>query len=160
MASSRLEKVGTIYSRIRGLLRSGALKEEDKPIWYDVYTAFPPKYEPKYDRPAPDIPLRNILYPEDTIRAKFHKEYKSLPAVNLSDQQIQTQTQKFISAYNKLREEGKVPEENLHQAAADVMNAAAYSAADAPKAESSSLASSFQEAGRDTGVNIKDIFKD
>lgn len=86
---------------------------------------------------------------------KFQKEHRSLPAVNISDQQIQTRTQKFISAYNKLREEGKVPEENLYQAAADVMNAAVYSAADAPKAESS-----FQEAGRDTGVNIKDIFKD
>jgi small subunit ribosomal protein S23 len=155
MASSRLEKVGTIYSRVRGLLRSGALKEEDKPIWYDVYTAFPPKYEPKYDRPPPDVPLRNIFYPEDTIRAKFHKEHKSLPAVNLSDQKIQTQTQKFISAYNKLRE-GEVPEENLYRAAADLMNAAA----DAPKAERNSLASSFQEAGMDTGVNIKDIFKD
>jgi hypothetical protein len=71
----------------------------------------------------------------------------------LSDQQIQTKTQKFISAYNKLREEGEVPEENLYQAAA-------YSAADAPKEDSGGLASSFQEARRDTGVNIKDIFKD
>jgi hypothetical protein len=58
-----------LIHRVRGLLRSGALKEEDKPIWYDVYTAFPPKYEPKYDRPAPDVPLRNIFYLEDTIRA-------------------------------------------------------------------------------------------
>jgi hypothetical protein len=55
--------------RVRGLLKSGALKEEDKPVWYDVYTAFPPKYEPKYDRPAVGVPLRNIYYPEDTIRA-------------------------------------------------------------------------------------------
>jgi hypothetical protein len=53
-----------------------------------------------------------------------------------------------------------VPEENLYQAAADVMNAAVYSAADAPKAESSGVASSYQDTGRDTGVNIKDIFKD
>jgi hypothetical protein len=91
---------------------------------------------------------------------KFHEEHKSLPAVNLSDWQIQTQTQKFISAYNKLREECKVSEENLYQAAADVMNAAAYSTADASKADSSSLALSFQENGSGTGVNIKDIFKD
>lgn len=55
--------------RVRGLLKSGALKEEDKPIWYDIYKAFPPKYEPRYDRPAPDLPLRNLFYPEDTIRA-------------------------------------------------------------------------------------------
>jgi small subunit ribosomal protein S23 len=54
---------------VRGLLKSGALKEEDKPIWYDIYKAFPPKYEPRYDRPAPDLPLRNLFYPEDTIRA-------------------------------------------------------------------------------------------
>jgi hypothetical protein len=82
---------------------------------------------------------------------KFHKDHKSLPAVNLSDRKIQTQTQKVISAYNKLREEGEVPEENLYREAADLMNAAA---------ESNSVPSSFQEAGMDTGVNIKDIFKD
>ena len=45
------------------------MKEEDKPMWYDVYKAFPPKYEPRYDRPAPDTPIRQILYPEDVIRA-------------------------------------------------------------------------------------------
>lgn len=55
--------------RVRGLLRSGALKEDDKPLWYDVYEAFPPKYEPRYDRPAPDVPIRNIFYSEDIIRA-------------------------------------------------------------------------------------------
>jgi hypothetical protein len=73
---------------------------------------------------------------------------------------METQTQKFISTYSKLREEGKVPEENLYQAAADLMNAASYSAANETKRESHSLASSFQEARRDTSVNIKDIFKD
>jgi uncharacterized protein YkwD len=75
---------------------------------------------------------------------KFHKQHKSLPAVNLSDQHTQTQAQKFISAYNKLREEGKTPEENLYAAAVDVMNAERYNAVDVPKAEPSSLAASFQ----------------
>ncbi len=55
--------------RVRGLLRSGAMKPEDKPLWYDVYEAFPPKIEPQYGRKAPDIAIRNILYPEDVIRA-------------------------------------------------------------------------------------------
>jgi hypothetical protein len=58
-----------LFYRLKGLLRSGALKEEDKPMWYDIYEAFPPHYEPRYDRPAPDIPIRNVLYLEDTIRA-------------------------------------------------------------------------------------------
>jgi small subunit ribosomal protein S23 len=57
------------FHRVRGLLRSGALKEEDKPVWYDIYKAFPPKYEPRYDRPALDVPLRNLFYSEDTLRA-------------------------------------------------------------------------------------------
>jgi len=57
------------FCRLKGLLRSGALKEEDKPMWYDIYEAFPPHYEPSFDRLAPDILIRNVLYPEDTIRA-------------------------------------------------------------------------------------------
>ena len=55
--------------RVQGLLRSGALKPEDKPLWYEVYEAFPPKYEPKYGRVSPETPVRQIFYSEDTIRA-------------------------------------------------------------------------------------------
>jgi len=45
------------------------MKPEDKPIWYDVYETFPPKIEPVFGRKDPDIPIRNILYQEDIIRA-------------------------------------------------------------------------------------------
>lgn len=45
------------------------MKTEDKPIWYDVYAAFPPKLEPRFDRTAPNIPVRNIFYAEDVVRA-------------------------------------------------------------------------------------------
>ena len=62
---------------------------------HPVYEAFPPHYKPRFDRPAPDVLIRNILYFEDTIRARFHKEHTSLPSVNLSDQRMQTQTQKL-----------------------------------------------------------------
>jgi small subunit ribosomal protein S23 len=44
-AMIRTNKEVLLIHRVRGLLRSGALKEEDKPVWYDVYTAFPPKYD-------------------------------------------------------------------------------------------------------------------
>jgi hypothetical protein len=67
---------------------------------------------------------------------------------------MQTQTQKFIAAYYKLKEDG-IPEENLYAAALDVVNAAGTR-----KASSDSVASSLKEAQRDTSVNIKDIFKD
>lgn len=92
MAGSRLEKLGTIFSRyispsissddhflgiilncnifrVSVLLRSGVLSRYDKPIWYDVYQVFPPKTEPSYAVRRPYLEIREILYPEDSIRA-------------------------------------------------------------------------------------------
>ena len=58
-----------LVNRVKGLIQSGAMKVDDKPIWYEVYEAFPPKIEPNFGRKDPDIPIRQILYPEDVIRA-------------------------------------------------------------------------------------------
>ncbi len=52
-----------------GLLRSGAVKPENKPLWYDVYAAFPPKTEPTLVRAEPTTETVNILYIEDLIRS-------------------------------------------------------------------------------------------
>ena len=51
------------------MLRSGALKQSEKPLWYDIYAAFPPKDVPTYERPKPEATIRQIFYPEDIIRA-------------------------------------------------------------------------------------------
>ena len=40
MAQTRLEKIGTIYSRLLGLYKSGAAPYENRPLWFDVYEAF------------------------------------------------------------------------------------------------------------------------
>ena len=45
------------------------MKEEDVPLWYSVYKAFPPKYEPRFDRPGSQAPIKDIYYTEDIIRA-------------------------------------------------------------------------------------------
>ena len=74
MAQSRLELIGTIYSRVTGLIKSGAIKSEQIPLWYSVYETFPPKYEPRFDR-VDEKPVRKILYQEDIIRAKYYKTY-------------------------------------------------------------------------------------
>ncbi|XP_022645273.1 probable 28S ribosomal protein S23, mitochondrial isoform X3 [Varroa destructor] len=75
MAGSRVEKLGTVFSRTRGLLRAGGMKWKDRPIWYDIYNAYPPEIEPLYFREEPPVnPIRPILYKEDIIRAKFAKE--------------------------------------------------------------------------------------
>lgn len=68
MASSRLEKIGTIYSRVSGLIKSGAMKFEDRPIWYDIYQKLPPDSEPKFDQKPDLTPIRPIFYAEDKER--------------------------------------------------------------------------------------------
>ena len=85
MAQTRLEKIGTIYSRLFGLYKSGAAKYENRPIWFDVYESFPPKYEPRWDRHQLPYgeggnihklgPPQKIMYKEDIIRAKFFKVF-------------------------------------------------------------------------------------
>lgn len=45
-----------------GLLKSGAVKHEDRPIWYDVVKALPPK-------PIPQVrEIQKVVYPEDFVR--------------------------------------------------------------------------------------------
>ncbi|CAB0039916.1 unnamed protein product [Trichogramma brassicae] len=104
MAQSRLEKIGTIYSRVTALLKTGAMKEENKPLWYEIYKAFPPKYEPRFDRPAPDTPVRKIFYPEDVVRARFHREHRALAAVNMIDPNVSSRMEQFLNIYNQLKE--------------------------------------------------------
>lgn len=42
---------------------------EERPLWYDIYETFPPKDEPRFDRPVPNMKLKEIFYEEDNIRA-------------------------------------------------------------------------------------------
>ena len=55
--------------RVTSLIKSGAMREENQPFWIKLYEAFPPKYEPRYDRPVSTAPIRQIFYAEDKIRA-------------------------------------------------------------------------------------------
>ena len=43
------------------------------PIWAEVYEAFPPRYEPRWDAKDPVVPVRKILYREDSVRAQYSK---------------------------------------------------------------------------------------
>ena len=43
------------------------------PIWAEVYEAFPPRYEPRWDATDPVVPVRKILYREDSVRAQYSK---------------------------------------------------------------------------------------
>ena len=58
-----------INYRVTGLIRTGALTQEEKPIWYDVMAAFPPKVPPVYHQCPQDVQVADIIYKEDLIRA-------------------------------------------------------------------------------------------
>lgn len=56
--------------RVQGLLKSGAMNYEDRPLFYEIYQSFKPLKERKYNEPAPaGIKIRPIFYSEDTERA-------------------------------------------------------------------------------------------
>lgn len=57
------------------------MRWEDRPLWYDLYESFPPKEEPRFDRPKPNLPLKQIFYQEDKIRAYFFNAPKNLTSI-------------------------------------------------------------------------------
>ncbi|EAA08013.5 probable 28S ribosomal protein S23, mitochondrial [Anopheles arabiensis] len=164
MANSRLEKIGTIITRTQGLLKSGAMKFDERPLWYDVVTAFPPHEEPRYDRPAPRVPVRQIFYQEDTVRAKFHKSGKATFAVNLLDHNNRTPTQQFIELYQSLSTQGALDEEQVFATAIDLhedkmrQQRLDRRPADGAPQEQTKQTPVPEESGKT--VKLQDIFKD
>ena len=88
-----------------GLIKSGAIKSEQIPLWYPVYQAFPPKYEPRFDRVADDKPVRKILYQEDIVRAKYYKTFGEREVVNLF-KEVKSTSQIFVDKYMELSQSG------------------------------------------------------
>ncbi|XP_005002421.1 small ribosomal subunit protein mS23 isoform X2 [Cavia porcellus] len=117
MAGSRLETVGSVFSRTRNLLRAGVLKE--KPLWYDIYEAFPPLREPVFQRPRlrygkAKAPIQDILYHEDRIRAKFYSAYgPGQKAFDLFNPNFRSTCQRFVEKYIELQNLGETDEEKL-----------------------------------------------
>ncbi|XP_067570247.1 small ribosomal subunit protein mS23 [Pseudorca crassidens] len=117
MAGSRLETVGSIFSRTRDLMRAGVLKE--KPLWFDIYNAFPPLREPVFRRPhlrygKAKAHIQDIFYHEDRIRAKFYSTYGSGPkAFDLFNPNFKSTCQRFVEKYIELQELGETDEEKL-----------------------------------------------
>lgn len=161
------------------------MKVEDKPIWYDVYAAFPPQLEPRYDRPAPNINVKQIFYEEDVIRAyvfllinlmlsgcnilfsflhrKYHKFMKSVGTVNLADNQYKSQTQLFIEAYKQIKSQGALDEDKIIEVAQDIVRDKMKERFESQK-DSIGLVNSFSEATKDRKtsqaiVDVKSIFE-
>ncbi|XP_069470746.1 small ribosomal subunit protein mS23 isoform X2 [Ambystoma mexicanum] len=103
-------------------MRAGVMKPSQKPVWYDVYAAFPPKKEPLYPEPKKeDIGkvednIMPIFYEEDLIRARFYDVYGSGPkAFELSRLNFKSTSQRFVEKYNELQQAGETDEEKLFE---------------------------------------------
>ena len=74
--------------------------------------AFPPKYEPRWDRAAEERALVKIIYPEDKVRAKFYRQFGDWELVNLFSEEKPT-SQLFVDKYLALAKTGTFEEEEL-----------------------------------------------
>ncbi|XP_050576098.1 probable 28S ribosomal protein S23, mitochondrial [Bombus affinis] len=114
MAQSRTERIGTIFTRVTSLLRADVLHPDNLPIWYEIYKAYPPKYEPTFSRKPSTVNIQKIFYEEDLIRAKFHKDV-SLSIIDMKNDNI-TQNQIFFTLYECLIQKGAKKEEAYNDA--------------------------------------------
>ncbi|XP_078599289.1 small ribosomal subunit protein mS23-like [Branchiostoma floridae x Branchiostoma japonicum] len=156
MAGSRLEKFGTIFTRVRDLIRGGVMKYEERPLWYDVYAAFPPRDPPLAERSYDIKPVRRILYPEDKIRAAFYKTYGTPRPMDLSDPDSVSECQKFILKYQQLERLGKYQEEaELFESAARALQRDGVVLKKRQLKQVTDTVEEPQEGQRDPALNIR-----
>ncbi|XP_026220243.1 28S ribosomal protein S23, mitochondrial [Anabas testudineus] len=122
MAGSRLEKFGTVFTRVRDLMRSGVIKPTEKPIWYDVYKAFPPKRTPLYVKPhnragtKKQETVPDIFYREDEVRAKFYEQYwAGARPLDLSRSNFVSTCQRFVDKYMELKRHSELDDAALFE---------------------------------------------
>lgn len=110
---TRAHKFGSIYSRVKNMMSSGLIAPENKPMWYDVYEAFPPEREPVYSPPPPpdqfglfqnNYGIKKILYHEDWARVAVKRIFNDFNSVyDLKDENRQNMSQEFISIFKEIR---------------------------------------------------------
>ncbi|XP_041978138.1 28S ribosomal protein S23, mitochondrial [Aricia agestis] len=156
MATSRLERIGTIFSRMEALLKQGAIKVDDRPLWYDIYKAFPPIVEPKFARPPPENKtIRPILYKEDVVRAKFHAKGHGI-STNLLVPSGETQTKRLLQKYEALKSEGVAEDEIIEKS----VTAVSKERPEFEKEENVRVNKESATAQVLEGADIKNIFND
>uniref|UniRef100_A0A1A7YKW6 Small ribosomal subunit protein mS23 n=1 Tax=Iconisemion striatum TaxID=60296 RepID=A0A1A7YKW6_9TELE len=128
MAGSRLERFGTVFSRVRDLMCSGVIKPSDKPIWFDVYKAFPPKKEPLYVKTKTRASVNKqsnvpaIFYTEDKVRAWFYEHYGTGSRLfDLSNSNYVSVCQRFVLKYTELKSNSELEDSALYEMTAKAL---------------------------------------
>ncbi|XP_022625020.1 28S ribosomal protein S23, mitochondrial isoform X2 [Seriola dumerili] len=121
MAGSRLEKFGTVFTRVRDLMRSGVIKPSEKPVWYDVYQAFPPKRDPLHVKPhfrpstKKQETVPEIFYREDEVRAKFYERYGAGRPLDLAKSNFVSTCQRFVDKHTELKSRSELDDSALFE---------------------------------------------
>ncbi|CAD5224286.1 unnamed protein product [Bursaphelenchus okinawaensis] len=122
---TRVEKAAPIFQRVSGLIKAGQLRWEDRPLWFDVYVLCPPIHKPTWnlEMPKKDDPVRQLFYPEDTIRARFYKTYGSPGVINLHvGSKSKTVSELFTETYQRLKtEKPEATEDELFEDTTNVL---------------------------------------
>uniref|UniRef100_A0A914Y0Q2 Small ribosomal subunit protein mS23 n=1 Tax=Panagrolaimus superbus TaxID=310955 RepID=A0A914Y0Q2_9BILA len=121
---TRVERSAPIFSRITGLIRSGQMKWENRPLWYDVYAAAPPFVDPIWDikMPKADEPIRSIMYKEDVIRAKFYSEFRNSGVTAVENSSKPSLCEQFIDQFESERKANpEMNEDELYMRASNVL---------------------------------------
>ena len=111
---SRVWKIGSIFSRLSGMVESGHLKVTDVPVWYSIYKRFPPIREPRYraltegDIPKPYEPAK-LLYAEDVIRQAYYEDIDDGEIIKLKNNDRKSRSQVFIDEYFLLKSKQSTP---------------------------------------------------
>ncbi|CAF1465716.1 unnamed protein product [Rotaria magnacalcarata] len=109
---SRLWKIGSIFSRLSGMVEGGHLKGPEIPIWYSIYKRFPPVREPRFlsltegDIPKPYEPPK-LLFDEDIIRKDYYEDVEDGEIIKLKNNDRKSRSQVFIDEYFKLKSKQK-----------------------------------------------------
>ncbi|KAM8976090.1 small ribosomal subunit protein mS23 [Pelodytes ibericus] len=166
MAGSRLEKLGTVFTRVRDLLRAGVIKPKEKPIWFDVYAAFPPKREPLYEKPPTrrrqiqdNVP--SIFYQEDLIRAKFYEAYGNGPRIfDLSQKNFKSTCQRFVDKYTELQKVESDEEKLFEEAGKALLSEGVILRRKGVSAVQHQQSSDAADDNALNNVNIKDVLEE
>lgn len=107
---------GTVASRVRNLLRSGAIKKAWEPVWFPVVEAFPPLLETKVNRKAEAGRMQKIIYPEDKFRKQFHEQFQTNQPLYLWKDTVPSHCDSFVETCMQLVHQGMSDEEAVENA--------------------------------------------
>lgn len=136
------------------------MKWDDRPLWYDVVTAFPPKEEPRYDRPAPNVTVRPIFYAEDKVRAKFQSSNRTQYITNMSDLRNKTPSQHFIEIHQQLAGQGALDSERVFETAQELLEQKLGELRQEKSTAMNVLPAPQQPEAKGKTVQLQDIFKE